>query len=120
MSAKKHNRKHDKDRDVELQVPDPERLHDINHRMNHQTNDVQGEVSYDENTRQGNQDTHLRKETMWRSVNAARENDLPNDPDEDLDYKSDEFDNMTDGNPKHTNRNSKDGTNEIKDWKNTI
>ena len=53
MSAKTHYRKSDKDRPEQLQAPDPERLHDINHRMNNQTNEVQGEVSYDENEAAG-------------------------------------------------------------------
>lgn len=85
MSAKKHHHKTDKDQDDQLQIPNPERLHDINHRMNKQTNDVQGEVSYDENTRQGNQDSHLKKETQWKSVKADQAKKDPEIIDEDSD-----------------------------------
>ncbi|MEO5789227.1 MAG: hypothetical protein ACOH2D_12040 [Gelidibacter sp.] len=120
MSAKKHNRKNDKDQDVKLQIPDPERLHDINHRMNKLTNDVQGEVSYDENTRQGNQDSHLRKETQWKNIQSDYRKKYPNITDEDLDYESGDFDNMTGRIAKRTNRNREDVNNEIRDWNHTL
>ena len=120
MRAKTHHRKSDKDRLKQLQAPDPERLHDINHRMNNQTNEVQGEVSYDENTRQGNQDSHLKKATQWKNILSDYRRKYPAITDEDIHLETGGFDNMTGRIAKRTNRNREDVYNEVKDWNNTI
>lgn len=120
----------DRDRDLDEQkmnndshkidLGNPERLRDKDHKMNKRINDVQGEVSYDENTRQGNQDSHLKKESQWKTIKADYRKKYPNLTDDDVHYKIGEFDIMIGRIAKRTSRNHEEVNSEIKDWNSTI
>ncbi|MEO8773058.1 MAG: hypothetical protein ABI371_01905 [Gelidibacter sp.] len=107
------------DDDKPLQIPNPERLKDSAHRMNERTNDVQGSVSYDENTHQSNSESTGDMETRWKNIESDYRSRYPNVTDEDVNYKSGEFDSMTGRIAKRTNRNREDVNNEIREWKNS-
>ncbi len=106
-----------KDRNTEqIQTQSPERLQDKNHRMDQRTNDVQGEVSYDENRLQKSNQDESDNESRWKDIEDDYRKRYPNVTDEDVNYQSDGFDDMTGRIAKRTNRNREDVNNEIRDW----
>lgn len=123
MSTDKNNRQFDrdqelqnKDRDHQLQSPNPERLKDEDHKMNKRTNEVQGEVSYDQNVDKDNAKYNHDMDSQWKDIQGAYRKRYPDVTDEDVNYKSGEFDIMTGRIAKRTNRNREDVNNEIRDW----
>ena len=128
QEQQKHDRdleQQKKDRNTEqIQTQSPERLQDKNHRMDQRANDVQGSVSYDENRLQkSNQDESDPEksdmESHWRGIEKDYRKRYPSVTDEDVNYQSDGFDDMTGRIAKRTDRNREDVNNEIRDWHST-
>lgn len=103
----------------QIQTQSPERLQDVNHRMDQRTNDVQGEVSYDQNRLQETELVKSDNESRWKGIEEDYRKRYPNITDEDVNYQSDGFDDMTGRIAKRTNRNREDVNNEIRDWQST-
>ncbi|RXJ44356.1 hypothetical protein [Gelidibacter gilvus] len=109
-----------KDRSTEqIQTENPERLQDNNHRMDQRTNEVQGEVSYDQNRLQETELVKSDNESRWKDIEEDYRKRYPNITDEDVNYRLDGFDDMTGRIAKRTNRNREDVNNEIRDWHST-
>lgn len=107
-----------KDRSTEQIDPEhPERLKDGNHRMNERLNEVQGEVSYNQTNPRELEHPNSDNESLWKDIESDYRRRYPNVTDEDVNYKSGEFDAMTERIAKRTNRNREDVYNEIRDWK---
>ena len=100
-------------------MPNPERLQDNDHCMNKRINNVQGSVSYDENTRQGNSESNHDTEKNWKNIEVDYRRRYPDVTDEDVMYKSGEFDLMTGRIAKRSNSNREDVNNEIREWNNS-
>ena len=133
MSTNKDNREYDRDKELQnkdrdqkensmddgtdqIEPQNPERLKDNNHRMNKRVNEVQGSVSYDQNVHKDNAEYDHDMESHWKDIEGDYRKRYPNVTDEDVNYKSGEFDNMTGRIAKRTNRNRVDVNNEIRDW----
>ena len=99
-----------------LKSQNAEQLQDKDHRMNERTNDVQGSVSYDENTRKDTTDSDPDAESRWKDIKSDYRKRYPSITDEDVSYRTGEFDSMTDKIAKRTNRNYEDVNNEIRNW----
>lgn len=56
----------------------PERLRDINHRMNRRINDVQGEVDFGGNERHDNEDLTVDLESRWNDIEKHYRKRYPN------------------------------------------
>lgn len=94
----------------------PERLQDSAHQMNKRDNAVQGEVDYDQNRHQPNEEPDKKTETRWTDIESDYRKRYPNLTDEDLHYKSGEFSEMTNRIAKRTNRTPEEVTREIRNW----
>ena len=142
MSSNKDNREHDRDEELQnkdrdqkqqdrdqhqkegginveedkIDLQNPQRLQDKDHKMDRRTNEVQGEVSYEQNKHNPHPDAESDMVNAWKDIETDYRKRYPNITDEDVHYKSGEFDSMTDRIAKRTNRNRQDVNNEIKDW----
>ena len=141
MSTDKDNREYDRDQELQnkdrdqlsnenleqenqpkegdsdkIEPQNPDRLQDNDHKMNKRTNEVQGSVSYDQNLRQEEGDSNDDVESLWKDIEGDYRRRYPDVTDEDVNYKSGEFDSMTGRIAKRTNRNRQDVNNEIREW----
>lgn len=109
---KEQQKDHDKD---PLKSQNPERLQDDDHRMDKRTNPVEDGDTYDQKL-ENDSDANLDTESHWNKIKGDYRKRYPNVTDEDVDYRTGEFDNMTDRIAKRTNRKREDVYNEIRDW----
>lgn len=94
----------------------PERLKDNDHRMDQRANDVQGEVDYGENRHQPNEEANREVESRWKAIESDYRKRYPKITDEDVNYKSDDFNIMTKRIAKRTNRTPEEVHKEISNW----
>ncbi|MBA6151424.1 hypothetical protein [Gelidibacter maritimus] len=94
----------------------PERLKDNDHRMDQRANDVQGEVDYGENRHQPNEEANREVENRWKAIESDYRKRYPKITDEDVNYKSDDFNSMTKRIAKRTNRTPEEVHKEISNW----
>lgn len=104
---------HDRDQD---KLGNPKRLQDNDHRMDKRTNDVEMGDTFRQNKPQGSSTSNYDVESHWNDIKSDYRQRYPDVTDEDVNYKSGEFDNLTDRIAKRTNRNLEDVKNEIRDW----
>ncbi|MBO3099003.1 hypothetical protein [Gelidibacter pelagius] len=94
----------------------PERLKDSDHRMDRRTNEVQGEVDYGENRHQPNEEADRQVESRWKDIESDYRKRYPKITDEDVNYKSDDFNGMTRRIANRTNRTPEEVHKEIENW----
>lgn len=95
----------------------PERLRDNDHRMDKRINDVQGEVSYGQNTHQPNEEPKHNLERHWSEIRDDYRKKYPHITDEDVNFKVGEFDVMAMRIAKRTQRTPEEIHKEISNWK---
>lgn len=105
----------DQDKDEKI-TGNPERLRDSAHRMDIRTNEVQGEVDYDQDRHPPNEEPHYQTESNWTDIKSDYRKRYPELTEEDLHYKSGEFKHMAARIAKRTNRTPEQVIKEIRDW----
>lgn len=99
-----------------IQKQNPEHLQDNAHKMNKRVNDVQGAVSYDQTARNDTTDGDD-IETRWKDIADDYRKRYPKITEEDITYKSGEFERMINRIATRTNRNPDEINKEIRNWK---
>ncbi len=99
-----------------IQKNNPQQLQNDAHKMNKRVNDVQGSVDYDQTARDAKNDDHNAVENRWKNISADYRKRYPNITEEDITYKSGEFENMIDRIATRTNRDRDAISKEIKNW----
>ncbi len=99
-----------------IQKENPQQLQNDAHKMNKRVNDVQGAVDYDQTARDAKDDDHNEIENRWKNISADYRRRYPNITEDDITYKSGEFDNMIDRIATRTNRDRDAISKEIKNW----
>lgn len=105
MNSEKDNRQYDRDQKQNSQQSSNDNHHDTK--------------SNDQNQNDDNQDLEQASkdlERRWQDIEKHYRRRYPNITDEDVNFRTGEFDNMTDRIAKRTNRNRKDVNDEIRNW----
>ena len=91
-------------------------LQDDDHRMDRRTNSGEVDGDKERNNNEKNPDLNRDIESRWLDIESDFRKRYPEVTDEDVRYRTGEFDNMTDRLAKRTNRNVGAITKEIKYW----
>lgn len=106
---------HTKDKE-DQKSQSPGKLQDADHKMDRRLNDVESDDNLEHKDPKGNKDSNLTIERRWNVIESAYRKRYPAVTDEDVQFRSGEFDAMTDRLAKRTNQSREAVTNEIENW----